>query len=275
MGLASSLFQWIPNASVNDSHIQAELITQQNWQVLAEAKRRRTPLIIHSSKELNDRGHQSLILKINPKNNTCSIDIPHPSLPSDYLSLPKHIYAVIKQPGSYRHWLIEGQLVERAQASDGPYFKLHINKMQFCDFRTHMTYMRKIYHYKECRSIRRELQTLREYVDFIMEDIDTTEVLLPPSFPSLIESNSQKCADKLVFELSRKLDMPISFISLGTSTWQKELNTIDKKRIIYLTQFHSLKRSAKENLLKLFFAKRNSIFSYRWRGYNHMFILSK
>ncbi|WP_121627661.1 response regulator [Poseidonibacter antarcticus] len=111
--------------------------------------------------------------------------------------------------------------------------------------------VRKIYHYKECRSIRRELQTLREYVDFMMEDIDTSPVLLPPSFPSLIESNSQKCADKLVFELSRKLDKPITFISLGSSSWQKKLNAIDKKCIIYLTDYHSLKRSAKENLIKL------------------------
>jgi len=111
--------------------------------------------------------------------------------------------------------------------------------------------VRKIYHYKECRSLRRELQTLREYVDFIMADIDTTDTFLPPSFPSLIESNSQKCADKLVFELSRRLDMPISFISLNSSTWQKQLNALDDKGIIYLTEYHSLKRTAKDNLIKL------------------------
>jgi len=111
--------------------------------------------------------------------------------------------------------------------------------------------VRKIYHYKECRSIRRELQTLREYVDFMMEDIDTSKVLIAPSFPSLIESNSQKCADKLVFELSRKLDKPITFISLSSANWQKKLNSIEKKCIIYLTNYHSLKRSAKENLIKL------------------------
>lgn len=111
--------------------------------------------------------------------------------------------------------------------------------------------VRKIYHYKECRSIRRELQTLREYVDFIMSDIDTSDTFLAPSFPSLIESNSQKSADKLVFELSRKLDMPITFISLNTSTWQKQLNATDNKGIVYLTDFHTLKRSAKDNLIKL------------------------
>lgn len=112
--------------------------------------------------------------------------------------------------------------------------------------------VRKIYHYKECRSMRRELATLREYVDFIMDDVDTAETFLPPSFPTLIESNSQMCSDKLVFELSRKMDVGISFISLNSPTWQKELNAVDEpKNIIYLTNYHSLKRSAKENLLKL------------------------
>lgn len=135
MGLASSFLQWIPNASINDSQMPSASLNAQKWQALAEAKRHRTPLIIYSSPEHSDRGHQSLILKINQKDATCSIDIPHPSLPSDHLSLPKRIYAVIKQPGSYRHWTIEGQLVERAQASDGPYFKLSINDMQFCDDR--------------------------------------------------------------------------------------------------------------------------------------------
>ena len=111
--------------------------------------------------------------------------------------------------------------------------------------------VRKIYHYKECRSLKKELQTLREYVDFIMDDIDTTDTFLPPSFPTLIESNSQKSSDKLVFELSRKLDMPIKFISLNALNWQKKLNAVDEKTIIYLTDFHTLKKTAKDNLIKL------------------------
>ena len=111
--------------------------------------------------------------------------------------------------------------------------------------------VRKIYHYKECRSIRRELQTLREYFNFTMADIDTTDVLLPPSFPTLIESNSQKCADKLVFELSRKLDLPIVFISLTATNWLKQINAIQTKTIIYLTDYHTLKKNVKEQLVKL------------------------
>jgi len=111
--------------------------------------------------------------------------------------------------------------------------------------------IRKIYHYKDCRSLKRELQTLREYFNFTMAEVDTTDVIMPHSFPILIESNSQKCADKLVFELARKLDLSINFISLTTSTWQKQLNTISGKNIIYLTNYHSLKKNMKEHLIKL------------------------
>ena len=111
--------------------------------------------------------------------------------------------------------------------------------------------VRKIYHYKECRSIRRELQTLREYFNFTMAEIDIKDVLLPPSFPTLIESNSQKCADKLVFELSRKMDLPIVFISLTSTNWLKQVNAIQSKTIIYLTDYHTLKKNAKDNVIKI------------------------
>ena len=111
--------------------------------------------------------------------------------------------------------------------------------------------IRKIYHYKDCRSLKRELQTLREYFNFTMAEVDTTDVLLPPSFPTLIESNSQKSADKLVFELSRKMDLPITFISLTSLSWQKQINAIQNKTIIYLTDFHTLKKNAKDTLIKI------------------------
>ena len=75
-----------------------------------------------------------------------------------------------------------------------------------------------------------------------MEDIDTSDILLPSSFPTLIETNSQKCADKLVFELSKRIDLPICFISLTSSNWLKKLNSISGKVIIYLTNYHSLKK---------------------------------
>ena len=39
--------------------------------------------------------------------------------------------------------------------------------------------VRKIYHYKECRAIRRELKVLKDYFEFTMSDIDIKDVLVP------------------------------------------------------------------------------------------------
>jgi UDP-N-acetylenolpyruvoylglucosamine reductase len=47
------------------------------------------------------------------------------------------------------------------------------------------------------------------------------------------------------------MDLPITFISLTSSLWQKQINIIQGKSIIYLTDYHTLKKNAKENVIKI------------------------
>lgn len=110
--------------------------------------------------------------------------------------------------------------------------------------------VRKIYHYKECRAIRRELKVLKDYFEFTMSDIDIKDVLVPLSFPLLIETNFQSYADKLVFEIAKKVDLPIKFISLSSANWQKQIANNFERTIIYLTDYHTLKRNVKDQLIK-------------------------
>ncbi len=110
--------------------------------------------------------------------------------------------------------------------------------------------VRKIYHYRECKSLRKELQTLREYLDFQFNSVDTAGSVLPTTFPLLIETNSQISADKLAFELSRKLDLQMKFISLSSDNWQKQVNE-RFNGILYLTDFHALKKSSKESIIRI------------------------
>lgn len=110
--------------------------------------------------------------------------------------------------------------------------------------------VRKIYHYRECKSLRKELHTLREYLNFQFSEVDTSDAILPTSFPTLIETNSQICADKLAFELVRKLDTQMRFISLNSDNWQKKVNE-KFIGVSYLTDYHSLKKNSKENLNKM------------------------
>ncbi len=110
--------------------------------------------------------------------------------------------------------------------------------------------VRKIYHYRECKSLRKELNTLREYLDFQFKDVDISDRMLPSSFPTLIETNSQISADKLAFELIRKLDSEMKFISLNSDNWLKKVNETFNG-VLYLTDYHSLKRNSKDNLNKI------------------------
>lgn len=110
--------------------------------------------------------------------------------------------------------------------------------------------VRKIYHYKECRAIRRELKVLKDYFEFTMSDIDIKDVLVPLSFPLLIETNFQSYADKLVFEIAKKVDLPIKFISLSSANWQKQITNNFERTINYLTDYHTLKRNVKDQLIK-------------------------
>lgn len=131
--------------------------------------------------------------------------------------------------------------------------------------------LRRVHHYKECKDINKELQKLRSYLQFTMLGINTTDVQLTNSFPLLIETNSQKYADKLVYELSIKMALPVTFISLTVTDWQKKINEIQKESIIYLTNYHTLKKHSKENLLKIIENKncvistleQDSIYPYR------------
>ena len=109
--------------------------------------------------------------------------------------------------------------------------------------------VRKIYHYRECRQMRQELITMKTYVKFLLEDIDTEGINISHSLPTLVETNSQRCTDKLAFEISLSLKLPIRFIALTSQTWQRDILNISNKEIVYLTDFHTLKKSAKDNVI--------------------------
>ena len=108
--------------------------------------------------------------------------------------------------------------------------------------------VRKIYHYKEWQSVKKELSTLRAYLEFNFKDVNISNIQLSHTFPLLVSTNSPKMADKVVFEIARKFDLAIKFISLSdTPTWQKDLAK-PTKELLYITDYQVLKKSSKDNL---------------------------
>jgi len=107
--------------------------------------------------------------------------------------------------------------------------------------------VRKIRHYEDFKRLQVQNRALEDYMNFLFQS--TTQSLnLPTKFPHLIETNDQKEADKIVFELSRKLKRGIEFVSLVKEFKFDFSNCKDK--LIYIYDFHNIKNSSKELLLK-------------------------
>ncbi|MDZ7924566.1 MAG: PilZ domain-containing protein [Marinagarivorans sp.] len=130
MGLAS-FFPWFPSASGSNETSLLNRLRPEQWQILADARQKRIALVLFDSRENREQGFQSLILKLNQKENALYIDEPYPGLPTRYKELPKTLVATLKYPGSFQHWELQGTLIEKARANDGPYYKFRVETMSF------------------------------------------------------------------------------------------------------------------------------------------------
>ncbi len=107
--------------------------------------------------------------------------------------------------------------------------------------------LRKIRHYEEFKKLQIQNRALEDYMNFLFQST-APSFNLPTKFPYLIETNDQKEADKIVFELSKKLKKGIEFVSLMKEFKFDFANVKDK--LIYIYDFHNIKNSSKELLLK-------------------------
>ncbi len=121
--------------------------------------------------------------------------------------------------------------------------------------------IRKIYHYKECKNIKEEIRMLRAYVDFHFMDIDTPFIEPLHSLPLMIETNSQKCAEKLAFDLSAKMKKNLKFYDITKENWKKGLK-LNNKNLYFISGFDDLKAKHKELLCQIVKKSNVILFSY-------------
>lgn len=107
--------------------------------------------------------------------------------------------------------------------------------------------LRKIKHYREFEKLKIQNTILEDYVNFSFRDT-SLDLNIPKNFPFLIETNDQKEADKIVFDLSNKMNKKIEFVSLNKE-FKFDFSNI-KDRLIYIYDFHNIKNSSKELLIR-------------------------
>jgi DNA-binding response OmpR family regulator len=106
--------------------------------------------------------------------------------------------------------------------------------------------IRKIYHYDEFKRLKQNNLNLENYVNFTFNNIDIKEEI-PTTLPFIIETKDQRHADKIVFDVAKKLNKTIQFISLENYI-KVDLEDFQHK-LLYIYDFHSAKKVSKNFIL--------------------------
>ncbi len=109
--------------------------------------------------------------------------------------------------------------------------------------------LRKIEHYQEYQDLKKHTQLYQEYMENLLQEIETDFDVDSLSTPLVIQTNYQRLVDKIVFEYAHKQDRLMSFIPLGHPEWKSKLEKSPIKSLLYITEIHTLKKADREYLL--------------------------
>ena len=109
--------------------------------------------------------------------------------------------------------------------------------------------MRKIEHYQEYQNLKKKTALYKEYMENLLQEIETDYDIEKITSPLVIHTNYQRLVDKIVFEYANKKDRLLTFLPLGDKTWKDKLEKSSSHALVYITEIHTLKKADKEFLL--------------------------
>ena len=110
--------------------------------------------------------------------------------------------------------------------------------------------MRKIDHFQEYQQLKKRTDLYQEYLDNFLKEIKIDEAFELET-PLVIETNYQRLVDKVVFNHAKAYNKLLTFVPLSEKGWREKIEESDKNALLYLTEVHTLKKTDKEQLLKL------------------------
>lgn len=111
--------------------------------------------------------------------------------------------------------------------------------------------MRKIEHYQEYQQLKKRTELYQEYMDNLLQEIDTTPHNSVLSTPLVIETNYQRLVDKIVFKYANTHNKLLTFVPLTDKAWEEKIAQSSSHSILYITEVHTLKKAEREQLLEL------------------------
>jgi len=111
--------------------------------------------------------------------------------------------------------------------------------------------MRKIEHYKEYQSLKKQTILYQEYMENLLIDIESDFDISNITIPLVIESNYQRLVDKIVFQYARKSQTLLTFIPLSDKNWKEKIEKSSPSSLLYIVEVQALKKTEKEALLNI------------------------
>ncbi len=108
--------------------------------------------------------------------------------------------------------------------------------------------MRKIEHYKEYQSLKKQTSLYQEYMQNLLHDIETDFNIADINTPLVIETNYQRLVDKIVFGHATQTNTMLTFIPLSDKNWKDKIQKSSPSTLLYITEIHQLKKTDKEAL---------------------------
>ena len=110
--------------------------------------------------------------------------------------------------------------------------------------------MRKIEHYQEYQELKKKTLLHKEYMENLLQEIETNFDISNLSSPIVIQTNYQRLVDKIVFEYAHLNNRLLTFVPLGNKEWKEKLKNASSSSLIYATEIHTLKKSDREHCLE-------------------------
>jgi len=110
--------------------------------------------------------------------------------------------------------------------------------------------MRKIEHYQEYQDLKKKTLLYKEYMENLLQEIESDFDIEKLSSPLVIQTNYQRLVDKIVFEYANNSNKLLTFLPVGNKTWKEKLEESSPRALIYVTEIHTLKKADREFLLE-------------------------
>jgi len=111
--------------------------------------------------------------------------------------------------------------------------------------------LRKIEHYQEYQDLKKHTKLYQEYMENLLQEIETDFDTDTLTTPIVIRTNYQRLVDKIVFEYAHKNDKLLTFVPLGSKEWKDKIESAGTNSLLYITETHALKKADKDALLEM------------------------